>query len=95
MPAVPVVLVRPVGVVELLPKPEVEDRRSIHGTATCLPAPEVEEPIPVAEEVLEDAELVLVPAPVVLPKEPPLNEMTANSSRPELASTIVSLMVPI
>ena len=96
MPAVPVVLVRPVGLVELVPKPATEEvLRSIHGTATCLPPADVEVPIPVVEEVLGVVEVLLVPALVLAPNEPPLNEMTANSSRPELASIMVSLIVPI
>ena len=96
-PAVPDVLVLVLLVEVLLPKPELDELlRSIHGTATCLPpAADVEEPIPVVEEVLDEVELVLVPTPLVLPNEPPLNEMTANSRRPELASMMVSLIVPI
>jgi len=69
--------------------PWLEERRSVHGTATCLPPAEelVEELMPV---LVVDAELAL---PVL---EPELdNDRTANSTRPDTGLMMVSLMVPI
>lgn len=87
---VPLVLAIP------LELPELEDgRKSIHGTATCLPAP------PEVEEVAPGVELVELPGLVLLllleevaPDAPPVNEMTAHSTRPEAGSIMVSLIVP-
>jgi hypothetical protein len=66
---------------ELLP--EEDARKSIQGTATCLPLPEV-------LDELEDEIPVLL-----LPEFPPVNEITATSRRPECGLTIKSLIVPI
>ena len=73
------------------PLPDDEVRKSIQGTATCLPPAvaldDVEELIPVL--------LVLAPGVVlVLPASFPLNEMTANSNLPEFGLTMKSLMLP-
>jgi hypothetical protein len=67
-------------------EPEEELRKSIQGTATCLPPEdELEELIPVAlvELVLE---LLWLPFP--------LTEITANSTLPEIGLITVSLIVP-
>lgn len=92
------------------PAPPDEARKSIHGTATCLPLPdrldELAEPIPVLllEELglvlLLDEELglvlLLLLGELVLADVPLLlNEITANSNLPEFGLMIKSLMVPI
>jgi hypothetical protein len=61
--------------------PDAEARKSIQGTATCLPLAEA------ADEVDE-------PMPVLPPALPP-SEITANSSLPEFGLTMKSLIVPI
>ncbi len=70
--------------------PEDEGRRSIQGTATCLPPAELVDELEELIPVLLDVELG-----VVLLVPPSFKEMTANSSRPELGLTIKSLIVPI
>ena len=74
--------------------PLADGRKSIHGTATCLPA------APEVEEVAPGVVLVELPGLVLLleelaPEAPPLKEMTAHSTRPDAGSTMVSLMVPM
>jgi hypothetical protein len=68
--------------------PWLEERRSIQGTATCLPpaAGLVEELIPVLVDELELALPVLEPGLV--------SDRTANSTRPDRGLMMVSLMVP-
>lgn len=91
-PALPVVPEEPID----------ELRKSIQGTATCLPAPdasdaEVADPMPVllvAEVVELDDPAELELGVVLLALTFPLNEITANSSPPEFGLTIKSLMVP-
>jgi len=75
-----------------------ELRRSIHGTAICLPLPEalagLAEPIPVllGLELGDVVELALGAA--LLEPALALNEITANSKRPEFGLTTKSLIVP-
>lgn len=77
---------------EELLAPAADERKSIQGTATCLP---------VAEALDEEAEelmpvlLELAPGLVLVLELLPLREMTANSNRPEFGLTIASLMVPM
>lgn len=82
--------------VELTPDvllPAEEARRSIHGTATCLPEAEALDELEELMPVLLVLELGLV---LLVPEDSfPLNEMTANSSRPEFGLTMKSLIVPI
>ncbi len=82
----------PVEGVELLAVDELlladdDGRRSIQGTATCLPE--------ALEEVPVEAELLELELPELLPELPDeLSEITAKSIRPEAGLMIVSLMVP-
>ena len=68
----------PVEVVVVLLLPLEFARKSIQGTATCLP--------PALEVLLEGEELLEAPEE--------LSERTAKSIRPELGLIITSLMVP-
>ena len=69
--------------------PEEDVRKSIHGTATCFPLAD-------ALDALLEVELdVLLELGVEELDEPPLNEITANSNRPEFGLTMKSLIVPI
>jgi len=71
---------------------------SIQGTATCLPAAsELEDAPPTLLDVAPGVVLVVpgVVVPLVVAPVLPLSEITANSSRPEVGLTIVSLMVAI
>ncbi len=61
-----------------------DGRRSIHGTATCLPE--------ALEELPDVDELALLPELLEAPDE--LSERTAKSIRPEAGLIMVSLMVP-
>ena len=74
-----------------LPAAEDEGLSNIQGTATCFPPPSVlEELIPVLLLVLLDVSDEVAPVAAL-----PERESTANSSRPEAALTIVSLIVAI
>jgi len=86
----PLVLAMPL--VEL---PALADgRKSIQGTATCLPpALELEEVAP-GVMLVELPGLVLLLADELAPPAP-LKDTTAHSTRPEAGSIMVSLMVPI
>lgn len=66
----------------------LEERRSVQGTATCLPPAEetVEELIPVLVDELE-LELPVLESELD-------NDRTANSTRPDMGLMMVSLMVP-
>lgn len=72
---------------ELVPRadevlPDEEERKSIQGTATCLPL----------AVVLDELEELM---PVLLLPEFPLKEITAHSNLPECGLTMKSLIVPI
>ena len=71
-----------------------DDFSKLHGTATCLPA--LDEVSPVADEglVVEDDGVVVDEDELDDDELEPLNEITANSTLPELGLMIVSLMVP-
>lgn len=71
--------------------PADEARKSIHGTATCLPPAALLEELDELMPVLLVLELGLV----LLAPEDSFKEMTANSSRPEFGLTMKSLIVPI
>jgi len=76
---------------ELLP--DIDDLSRAHGTATCFP--ELEDGL--VEELVEDGlvEDGLVEDEVLEDDDPELlNEITANSTFPELGLMIVSLIVP-
>ena len=73
--------------------PEADDLNSIQGTATCLPDPEDEERPALLEELV--LLLVLLGVELLVLAPAPESEITANSSRPELGFTIVSLIDPI
>lgn len=89
--------------------PDEEDLRSIHGTATCLPAllelaklvsglVLLVEPVGLVELVdpVEPVDPVVLVDPVEPMPEPLLlRESTANSTRPDAALIMVSLIVPI
>lgn len=80
--------------------PDEEVRRSIQGTATCFPLPEAPAVLLELELGLElELELGLVldelEGDELLEELPPVNEITANSKRPEFGLTMKSLMVPI
>lgn len=70
--------------------PELDVRRSIHGTATCFPLADALDAL--LDVALDD---VLLELGVEVLEDPPLNEMTANSNRPEFGLTMKSLRVPI
>lgn len=68
--------------------PELEGRRSVHGTATCLP--ELEE-LPDIPELVED-ELVDDELPAAEPEL--LNETMAKSTLPDVGLMMTSWIVP-
>jgi hypothetical protein len=94
-----------VEVPEVIPalEPELVGRSNDQGTATCLPALELEPVLPSEELVplelvpLELVPLVLLPGDELAPEElvpDELSEMIAHSSRPEVGFAITSLTVP-
>ena len=70
-----------------------EGRKSIHGTATCLPPTGEMAGLPDAP-VLEPVAVLPGVVPVALVPVALVKEITANSSRPETGLTMVSLMAP-
>lgn len=81
---------------------ELDGRRSVHGTAICLPAallPAGFEPLTPDDEVEPGLELVLELVPDVdvsdvPPLAPPVTEIIANSTRPDVGLMSTSLIVP-
>jgi len=74
-----------------LPPPEARNR--FQGTTICFPLPEEAAPNLLFDEVSALVVEVLALAELV-PLVPPLNESTANSTRPELGLIMMSLIVP-